>query len=991
VRTPLQGEGLLARSRVFSKLDELAAQHSFLAIVAGPGYGKTSVASDWIRRQPEAHCWVTLAPDEEDPHSLLLYLRAAVLELSSDLDTGRLDSILRQGLASGRWRAAMDAFLSLTLWGEKPIWLVLDDLHCLKDEAHSAIDYLLRFRPSSLRILATTRRTPELPYWSRLVLQGQTGVLSASDLAFGAEDLLGLGLPEQLLQQTAGWPLAIDLARRGHSSLPRESEEALQREFWESLDEQERDLLERSSALDFLSAEQCSQICPDLPVEAILERLRRHGALVQPWSQHHLRLHPLFLEFVRRRLERDQRKLALTYQQSAQLLLSQGQLPLGLSSAFNSDPNLSNPSQLEEMAREFLAQGAYERLSRWVETLEPNAVDAALRNAYAQALGATYRFEQALAQYAQLAQHLEGVERGRSLLAAGRLLVTTLQPQRALASLQKAYRLLPPEERGSVLELLAENSLNQGQARNAQRFRQLAQRQSPHSEDDMFRLRLLLRTGQLEQAQVLASSSSPHGAPQEGHRDRDLVLAYLLALQGQGEPAERLARRALRNARDKGSLLSEAVAQMRLGHALQLQPDVPVEAILDCYREALQLAESTGAIRLKAEAHMGRSLFLAGLGQLADSYQDALDGLELTRSSGDAWLNAWLRLCVAISAIEAKHDDCGDQLELAKRELQQVRDRFGIVLAHLWSAILRPEQLVSAAEMANLGGYRFLLERQTLFGPRKLLGGPKPAIPVITVAEPSSALRICVLGPLRIFRQDQEIPQQAFKRRKARELLGILLVQRGQPISKERLWDLMFPDSDAEKAARDLRVAFHALFDVLDPERPHNHPARWVTRRDDLYSLPWSSELSLDWRDYERFLELGSPSPSSNTDELARHWEQALQLVRGELLSDFSSFDWSLSLREGWRTSYLVTATRLAQHYLEHKQTDKCLSLAHSILEKERCWEAGYRLLMQAHIQDGRPAQATRVYDLCSELLRQELGVEPSDETEELFATALRA
>jgi LuxR family maltose regulon positive regulatory protein len=98
-----------------------------------------------------------------------------------------------------------------------------------------------------------------------------------------------------------------------------------------------------------------------------------------------------------------------------------------------------------------------------------------------------------------------------------------------------------------------------------------------------------------------------------------------------------------------------------------------------------------------------------------------------------------------------------------------------------------------------------------------------------------------------------------------------------------------------------------------------------------------------------------------------------------------------LSLREGWRTSYLVTATRLAQHYLELKQTDKCLALAHSILEKERCWEAGYRLLMQAHIQDGRSAQATRVYDLCSEILRQELGVEPSDETEELFATALRA
>ena len=237
------------------------------------------------------------------------------------------------------------------------------------------------------------------------------------------------------------------------------------------------------------------------------------------------------------------------------------------------------------------------------------------------------------------------------------------------------------------------------------------------------------------------------------------------------------------------------------------------------------------------------------------------------------------------------------------------------------------------------------------------------------------------MGPLRVFRDGQELPPQAFKRRKARELLGLLLAQRGQPLSKERLWDLLFPDSDADKAARDLRVAFHALFDVLDPDRPHNHPARWITRRDDLYSLPWVPELGLDWRDYERFLELG---------EDARSWERALHLVQGELFLDFANCDWALSLREGWRTSYLITATKLAQHYLDQRQTDQCLALAHTILEQERCWEAGYRLLMEAHLREGRPAQATRVYDLCSEVLSQELGVEPGEETENLYAQALK-
>lgn len=184
--------------------------------------------------------------------------------------------------------------------------------------------------------------------------------------------------------------------------------------------------------------------------------------------------------------------------------------------------------------------------------------------------------------------------------------------------------------------------------------------------------------------------------------------------------------------------------------------------------------------------------------------------------------------------------------------------------------------------------------------------------------------------------------------------------------------------------------SLHALFDVLDPNRPHNHPARWVTRDEESYRLPWSKELSLDWRDYERFLEMGSPTPSANADDLARQLGTGSAAGSRELLSDFSSFDWSLSLREGWRTSYLVTATRLAQHYLEGKRTDKSWLWLTRFWKKERCWEAGYGLLDEAHIQDGRSTQATRVYDLCSGILRQELGVEPSDETEELFATALR-
>lgn len=971
--------GWISRPRLLRQLDAAAQATPVVAIIAGPGYGKTWLAAEWAAERPGA-AWLTIAPDENDPHSLLLYLRTALLESGLALDLERLDELLRGGFAGGRWKAGVDALLA------QPYdrWLVLDDLHYLGGDALELVNYLLHFRPPGLRVLITSRRTPSLSAWSRLLGKRQLSVLGASDLAFNATDLPEGG---ELLASTAGWPLAIDLGLRGLSSLPSESEELLQREFWEALDADEHELLERCVALDFLDAVSCRQICPDLNVEAILLRLRRHGALVQAWSGDKLRLHPLFLEFLRRRLQRDERKWAQLYQNSAPLLLSQGQLPSSLGSV--------NPQSVHEVARELLAQGAYERLSRWVESLGSDSLDSSLRLAYAQALSHSYRYEHALNQYVLLAEGEEGVDRGRSMLAAGKLLVTTLQPQRARASLTRAYKLLPSEERPAVLELLAENSLNQGEVRHAERFRSMAARQTPQREDDMFRLRLLLRTGQIEEARVLAERAVLPDAERvpevhEGHRDRELVLAYLLILEGLPQPAETLCRRALRNAREKGSTLSEAVALMRLGHALQLQPDADPASVLSCYEEALRLSDEMGATRLKAEAHMGRALFHAGRGNVAESYQDSLDGLELTRGAGDAWLGAWMRFCVAVAAACGEHPDAGAQLDLAHQELARVRDRFGLALVALWKSLASPGLLPAAAEGARAGGYRFLLQRVTFFGPRQLPASwNPPAASLAVIEQENPPLRICLLGPLKVFRAGVELSAQAFKRRKARELFGLLIAQRGQPLSKERLWDILFPDSDADKAARDLRVAFHALFDVLDPDRPHNHPARWVTRRDDLYSIPWVPELSLDWRDYDRHLEVAEaagPGP-----DRVRSWERALQLVHGDLFLDFAGCDWSQSLREGWRTSYLVTATKLAQHYLAENRSDQCLSLAHTILEQERCWEAGYRLLMQAHLREGRAAQATRVYDMCADVLQAELGVEPSEETEELYAQALSA
>jgi DNA-binding SARP family transcriptional activator len=46
-------------------------------------------------------------------------------------------------------------------------------------------------------------------------------------------------------------------------------------------------------------------------------------------------------------------------------------------------------------------------------------------------------------------------------------------------------------------------------------------------------------------------------------------------------------------------------------------------------------------------------------------------------------------------------------------------------------------------------------------------------------------------------------------------------------------------------------------------------------------------------------------------------------------------------------------------------------------------------MLMRAHLSAGNPAEALRAYERCRQVMREELGVSPSQETKELRSDVL--
>jgi DNA-binding SARP family transcriptional activator len=606
----------------------------------------------------------------------------------------------------------------------------------------------------------------------------------------------------------------------------------------------------------------------------------------------------------------------------------------------------------------------------------------------AQALRQDGAFEEAIALLTTLVPRAQragdGAAEADALLALGRIYVDTVQPARAYHVLRRAWRLTPaqqPARRGVLLDLLAENHLNEGRASAARRLRALAGRMRSGPAERDLDLRLMLRSGQLRGVRAAGEAALREGtAGGDAHRETRLILSYAAAMAGDAEDAERWARQALAS---EGARSTQAVAWMRLGHALQLKQPLVREDVEEAYAHGVALAGELGLDRFKIEALMGSALLYAAVNEVGRSYEAATEALGMAHKAGDAWLAAWLRLVCGIAAKHGGHPDAGSILMQARGELEQCRDQFGVVVAALWLASSAEEKL-QAARAADERGFGFVVQRRTLFGPP-----PVAEATAVAAASPEAGvLRVQTLGGLRLWREGVEIEPRSWKRGKARELFGVLLGRRGAVTLKEQLMEILWPEGDPAAADRDFRVALHALSHALDPERPKNAAPRWVERRGSAYGLHKDDTVAVDADEFETLVALGKKHAAESPAQAAAFWKRALDLYRGDYLEEFMYSDWAEKERDRLRALYFEAAEGVGRAALASGDFDGAVALAERMLARDKCWEGAWRIMIEARREQGRPALAARALEQCAQALQDELGVQPSPETRALLARA---
>ena len=231
-----------------------------------------------------------------------------------------------------------------------------------------------------------------------------------------------------------------------------------------------------------------------------------------------------------------------------------------------------------------------------------------------------------------------------------------------------------------------------------------------------------------------------------------------------------------------------------------------------------------------------------------------------------------------------------------------------------------------------------------------------------------------MLGPFGVWRGDIPVTNKEWQREKARQLFQLLLTIRGQWLQREQIVDLLWPELDPESAERNFKVALNALNHALEPERQRLSPPYFVIRQGNTYGINPQANVVTDTEQLQA-LSL------SNDEEKLRF---AYDLYEDEYLPECRYMDWSAVDRDRYRQIYFSIVERLSLIHLQNQKPVDAMELCQSAFQRDKSWEKGYALMMRAYSLQGNIAQVQQTFQRCELILREELGLDPSQETQRL-------
>lgn len=207
---PTLPTGYLSRRHLFPMLDNESSGTTF--VIAPPGYGKTTLVSEWAQNQKKSVIWLTVANSDttnEMSAMLIAATRRVIPEFGAWFEK---DHPMRATEVVRRWGNEL-------LQSGRDYVFVLDNLRSSENEDVDIAIKLIEQFPNNVHFVAIRSAEIEAIY-GICASRGPIKVLTAQDLRFTNEEISQYAANssleinsevETLLKAGAGWPAAVSL------------------------------------------------------------------------------------------------------------------------------------------------------------------------------------------------------------------------------------------------------------------------------------------------------------------------------------------------------------------------------------------------------------------------------------------------------------------------------------------------------------------------------------------------------------------------------------------------------------------------------------------------------------------------------------------------------------------------------------------------------------------------------------------------------------
>ena len=323
---PQNRTGTVTRSQLIDLLEPESGAVPVIFISAGPGWGKTTLLTQWAARSERPFAWVSVDANDNDPIVLLTYV-ATSLDRVSRLDSSVFAALTSPGASIEGTVVPRLATALATM--DEAVVLVLDDLHLLDSQpCLDAISTLARHVPAGSQLVLSARGQPALPLGAPRA-RGLALEIGPDELRMDeaeAHQLLSAAGQEmtddevaELTEHTEGWSAGLYLAALSANASgagvtsatefrgdDRFVADYLVSELLSRLPSDELRFLTRTAVLEPMSGPLCDAILEESDSGLVLESMAHSNLFVVPLDRtgEWYRYHHLFRELLQAELGR---------------------------------------------------------------------------------------------------------------------------------------------------------------------------------------------------------------------------------------------------------------------------------------------------------------------------------------------------------------------------------------------------------------------------------------------------------------------------------------------------------------------------------------------------------------------------------------------------------------------------------------------------------------------------------------------------------------